>query len=220
MIGVQRRSCYRRIIDAPIMNSQKTPEVRLAHERIVTNWRRFSMGLWRVPSGDINDAYSAETMPKVRAFIHDGRWFTNGGTCHSRLIHSEVDAYRLIPVDEYHGVETVPYSYEGRQVTCQKKTFRLGAKVIFVTSDPTVDEWRRLLRSIFGDGGWFVAGCTYPEFLSGDHAPDTQNGRLAVTQELAACASGLLPRDKLEMCRWLDAGSKALPPAFQLDLPL
>jgi hypothetical protein len=38
-------------------------------------------------------------MPKVRVFVHDGRWFTNGGTCHSRLIHSEVDAYPLIPAD-------------------------------------------------------------------------------------------------------------------------
>jgi hypothetical protein len=114
----------------------------------------------------------------------------------------------------------VPYSYEGRQVTHQRKTFRRGAKVVFVASDPTVDEWRRLLRSIFGDGGWFVAGCSYPEFLAGAHAPTTGNRCVAVTQELAGCASGWLPRDKLAMCRWLDAGSKAIQPAFQLDLSL
>lgn len=202
------------------MDSPTTPEAHPAPERIITNWRRFSMGLWRVPPGDINDAYSADTMPKVRVFIQDGRWFTNGGCCHSRLIHSEVDAYPLIPADEYHGVETLPYSYEGRRVTCQKKTFRLGTKVVFVSSDPTVDEWRRLLRSIFGDGGWFVSGCTYPEFLSGPHAPDAGNGCLAIAQELSDCTSGLLPRDKLEMHRWLDAGSKDLKPAQQLDLLL
>jgi hypothetical protein len=41
----------------------------------------------------------------------------------------------------------------------------------FVASDPTIGEWRRLLRSLFADGGLFASGCTYPEFITGRHAP-------------------------------------------------
>jgi len=33
----------------------------------------------------------------------------------------------------------------------------------FVASDPTIGEWRRLLRSLFADGGLFASGCTYPD---------------------------------------------------------
>lgn len=68
--------------------------------RIVTHWRRFSNGLWRVPEGDIAAAYSADKMPKVGVFTHEGRIYTNGGG-HSKWLHAEVDAYRLIAVDEY-----------------------------------------------------------------------------------------------------------------------
>ena len=84
---------------------------------IITGWRRFSMGLWRVPRGDIAAAYSIGTFPKVSVFVHEGRWFTNGGSCYSKLVHSEVNGYPLVPVDGYCGAESVPYSYEGQAVT-------------------------------------------------------------------------------------------------------
>jgi hypothetical protein len=198
------------------MDSSNQQEIR--PERVVTNWRRFSMGLWRVPPGDIFDAYSADTMPKVSLFIHEGRWFTNGGSCFSKLVHSQTDGYWLIPPDEYRGPESIPYSYEGREVTCQRKTFRLGPKIQFVASDPTVDEWRRLLRCVFADGGMFTFDCTYPEFITGRHAPDSENGRAAASMEVADCSQGILPVTKNAMIEWLDAGANPIPPVRQLDL--
>jgi len=47
--------------------------------KIMTHWRRFSSGLWRVPEGDISAAYSAESFPKIKVFTHEGKLFTNGG---------------------------------------------------------------------------------------------------------------------------------------------
>ena len=190
-------------------------------ERAITHWRRFSLGLWRVPEGDIAAAYSTSTMPKVSVFIHEGRLFTNGGSNFSKLVHAEVNAYPLILADEYFGAESVPYSYEGRAVTYKGKSFRLGAKVIFISSDPTVDEWRRLLRSLFADGGYFASGCEYNEFLTERCTPESENGRAASLMELADCSSGGLPRIKDAMREWLDAGAKAFhSPVQQLAFKL
>lgn len=85
-------------------------------ERILTNWRRFSLGLWRVPEGDIAAAYSASTLPKVALFTHEGRLYTECGGF-SKPVHTEMNCYRLIPADEYRGAERVPYSYEGQEAT-------------------------------------------------------------------------------------------------------
>jgi hypothetical protein len=190
-------------------------------ERIITNWRRFSMGLWRVPRGDIANAFSVSAFPTVIVFIHEGRLFTNGGASYSKLVHTEVNGYPLIPADEYRGEESVPYSYEGREVAYKGKVFRLGAKILFVSSDPTIEEWRRLLRSVFADGGLFTSGCTYPEFITGRHAPDSENGRAASFKELADCDCGALPKIKDEMREWLDAGKKlSCAPTSQLALSL
>ena len=38
--------------------------------RVVTEWRRFSSGLWRVPEGDIHVAYSVDAFPKLKVFTH------------------------------------------------------------------------------------------------------------------------------------------------------
>ena len=93
--------------------------------RVVTHWRRFSLGLWRVPRGDIASAYSASSLPKVTTFTHEGRLYTNGGCAFSKWLHAEVDGHRLIPAAEYRGAESVPYSYEGREVAYRGKLFRL-----------------------------------------------------------------------------------------------
>jgi hypothetical protein len=91
----------------------------------------------------------------------------------------------------------------------------------FVASDPTIGEWRRLLRSLFADGGLFASGCTYPEFITGRHAPSSENGRAASFKEPADCDSGALPRTKNEMRECLDAGRKSLcAPTRQLALSL
>jgi hypothetical protein len=190
-------------------------------ERIITNWRRFSMGLWRVPRGDIANAFSVSAFPKVIVFTHEGRLFTNAGASYSKLIHAEVNGHPLIPADEYRGEESVPYSYQGLEVVFKGKDFRLGAKVLFAASDPSVEEWRQLLRSLFADGGLFASGCTYPEFITGRHAPSSENGRAASFKELADCDNGALPRMKDEMREWLDAGQKSLcAPTNQLAFNL
>ncbi|MGD0904473.1 MAG: hypothetical protein ABR924_16165 [Terracidiphilus sp.] len=44
----------------------------------ITNWRRFSLGLWRVPRSEIANAFSLSVFPKVILFTHEGRLFTNG----------------------------------------------------------------------------------------------------------------------------------------------
>jgi hypothetical protein len=135
------------------MNSSKTQPAR-----IVTHWRRFSMGLWRVPRGDIADAYSASSLPKVSVFTHEGRLYTNCGCDFSKWLHAEVNGYPLIVADDYRGAESEPYSYEGREVAYRGKVFRLGAKIIFVASDPTVEEWRQSARVLYGEGGNFRGG--------------------------------------------------------------
>ena len=187
---------------------------------IVTHWCRFSSGLWRVPEGDISAAYSADTMPKVSVFVHEGRWFTNGGACHSKWVHTEVHAYPLIPIDEYQGPESVPYSYEGQKVTHKGNPFRLGAKTSFAASDPTVEEWRCLLRSLFADGGYFASGCDYPEFLTERCTPESEHSRVANAQELADCVAGRLPRTKEAMLEWLDAGVRSSESTQQLAFQL
>lgn len=134
---------------------------------VVAPWRRFSDGLWRVTQGDIAVAYSAGGFPKVKVFTHERRWFTNGSYHYSRAFETTVDGYPLPSADEYRGPESVPYSYEGREVTYKGKSFRLGAKVLFVASEPTIEECRQLLRVMFADGGYFASGCEYPKFLTG-----------------------------------------------------
>ena len=84
---------------------------------VVTLWRRFSSGLWRVPEGDIQAAYCADTFPKVKVFLHAGRLFVNGGVHFSGPIRAAANCYLLIPADEYRGPEPRRYTYEGREAT-------------------------------------------------------------------------------------------------------
>lgn len=160
------------------------------------------MGLWRVPRGDIADAYSASSLPKVSVFIHEGRLYTNCGCNCAKWLHAEVNGYPLIAADEYHGAESVPYSYEGHEVAYRGKVFRLGAKVLFVASDPTIEEWRQSARVLYGEGGIFAADCTYTEFLGNRFDPQSANGRAARFKELAECGARPMPRTQDEML-WL-----------------
>jgi hypothetical protein len=167
--------------------------------RVVTHWRRFATGLWRVPEGDIAAAYCADTFPKIKAFTHEGRLFTNCGCNYSKIFETVTNCYPLISADEYHGAENVPYSYEGREAAYRGKVFRLGAKVLFVSSDPTIDEWRHLLHVIYADGGYFVAGSTYGDFLVNRYDPGSPNGRAARLKEIAEGAAKPQPRTQEEM---------------------
>lgn len=86
--------------------------------KIVTHWRRFSSGLWRVPEGDISAANSAESFPKIKVFTHEGKLFTNGGGHFSGPVAAGADCYLLIPANDYCGPEPRRYTYEGREACC------------------------------------------------------------------------------------------------------
>ena len=188
--------------------------------RIVTHWRRFSTGLWRVPEGDIAAAYSASILPKVLVFVHEGRLYTNGGCAFSKWLHAEASCYPLIAADAYHGADSVPYSYEGREVAYRGKVFRLGAKTIFVASDPTVDEWRQSARVLYADGGYFAAHCTYTEFIGNRFDPASENGRAARFKELAECGARAMPRTQAEMLRLLAQETGLTHQPQQIDFAL
>ena len=203
-------------IMSALTSTEAVPQV----ERIITNWRRFSMGLWRVPRGDIANAYSASSLPKITAFTHEGRLYTNGGCNFSKWFHAEVNGHPLIPADEYRGAESVPYSYEGREVSYKGKVFRLGAKVFFVASDPTLEEWRQSARVLYAEGGLFAADCTYTEFLGNRFDPQSENGRTARFKELAECGARSMPRTQDEMLRLLAQKTGFTNQPQQIDFAL
>jgi hypothetical protein len=151
---------------------------------IIALWRRFSCGLWRVPEGDVSEAYSADTMPRVKAFTHEGRLYTNGGG-HSKWLLAEVNAYLLIHPDEYQGPDSVPYSYEGKTITYQGEPYRLGPKTLFVASDPTLAEWRHLCRVLYADGGYFASGCK-AEKIRMEKLRERKAARLEANRQRAA----------------------------------
>ena len=78
-----------------------------------------------------------------------------------------------------------------------------------------VTHWRRLLRSLFADGGLFASGCDYCEFFTERCRPDSENGRAANARELADCRNALLPRTKDAMREWLNAGLKSISSSNQ-----
>ncbi len=192
-------------------------------DSVTVNWRRLSHGLWRVSEGDIHAAYSAETFPRIAVFSHEGRLFTNCAVHFFGAVHAEADCYPLTPADEYRGPDARQYTYEGREAAYRGQVFRLGPKVVFKTSDPTVEEWRRLLRVHYADGGMFAAGCTYLEFLDQRFAPNSENEERARQKELAECARQGMARTQAEMRRLLENEgdtATATPRPEQTDLAL
>jgi hypothetical protein len=187
-------------------------------DRIVTDWRRFSCGLWRVPEGDIAAAYSADTFPKLKVFTHEGRLFTNGGACHAGLFNSSAHCYPLIPAEDYDGPEPARFTWEGREARFQGRAYRLGHKVHFVACAPAVDDCRRLLRVMYVDGGWFARFGTYGQFLAeGCSEPKTDTGREALGFE----ASGeFVAFTKDDMRRVLDDQPETTASNLQLDFAL
>ncbi len=192
-------------------------------DSVTVNWRRLSHGLWRVPEGDIHAAYSAESFPRIAVFSHEGRLFTNCGVHFCGAVQAEADCYTLIPGGEYRGPEQRQYTYEGREAAYRGEVFRLGPKVVFKTSDPTVEEWRRLLRVHYADGGMLAARCTYLEFLDQRFAPNSENEESARQKELAECGLREMPRNQAEMRRLLETGgdpAHATTQPRQTDLTL
>ena len=170
--------------------------------KIVTHWRRFSSGLWRVPEGDISAAYCAESFPKIKVFSHEGKLFTNGGGHFSGPVAAGADCYLLIPANEYRGPEPRRYTYEGREACFRGEVFKLGPKVVFIATDASVEEWRQMFRVMYADGGWFARHSNYGLFLN-EHSrlPLSDNARAALRLELTG---DLLAHSKQEMQRFLD----------------
>ena len=184
--------------------------------RVEVHWRRFSSGLWRVPEGDISAAYCADTFPKVKVFTHEGRLYTNCGSCYSEWVRIQVDAYPLIRAEEYNGPEPRQFTYEGREARYGGRVFRLGPKVLFAASDPSVEEWRLLTRVLYADGGMFASNCTYSQFLAERFDPEAENGRVARRKDLAEWTEGRLPETQEEMRMILNG--RVVSRSQQLDL--
>lgn len=202
------------------MNVHNPSNTSPLSQSIVAHWRRFSSGLWRVPQGDNAAAYCADTFPKIKAFTHEGRLFTNGGCHFAKFFEVEADCYPLVPADEYCGLNSAPYSYEGREARFRGQDFRLGAKVVFAASTPTLAEWRHLLRVLYADGGYFASGCTYSEFLASRFDPQSETGRAARLLELAECGAKPMPRTQEEMCLLLVRDTATINQLQQLDFAL
>ena len=171
---------------------------------VTVNWRRLSSGLWRVPEGDIHAAYSAESFPRIAVFAHEGRLFTSCGFHYHTPIHAEAACHPLIPPDEYRGPEPRQYTYEGREAAYKGEVFRLGPKVVFESTDPTVEEWAQLFRALYADSGMFAARLTYLDFLNQRFSPNSDNEQTARQAELAAFGEGSMPRTQQEMRRLLE----------------
>src|SRR2546426_11027804 len=103
------------------------------------------------------------------------------------------------------------------------KNNQVGPKVVFKASDPTVEEWRRLLRVHYADGGMFAAGRTYLAFLDQRFAPNSENEASARQKELADGALRGMPQTQAEIRHLLDierdSANAAVQPK-QTDLAL
>ena len=137
---------------------------------IVVPWQRVDSGVFGSTAGDIASAMTGGMPEKnkiAKTFTHEGRVFAaiGGG---GNYLGYDVSGYELIPADQYKGpTEKVKYSHEGEIVTHKGKTYRLGPKTEFKSSEKTVDEWRDYLRRQYQHGGHFTSGKTYHEFVGG-----------------------------------------------------
>jgi hypothetical protein len=204
---------------SPVVAETRTHNSPHSPDNIVTHWRRFSSGLWRVPEGDISAAYSAESFPKIKVFTHEDKLFTNGGGHFSGPVAAGADCNLLIPANEYRGPEPRRFTYEGREACFRGEVFKLGPKVVFVATDATVEEWRQLSRIMYADGGWFARHSTYGLFLNEDsRLPLSENALSALRLELTG---DLVAHSKQEMQRLLDdAGVSEPSEKLQLALAL
>jgi hypothetical protein len=183
----------------PFAASRKWPD------EIIVEPGRLAWDLWGDTEGDITAAYSADKLPKVMTFVHEGQRFTNmGGREYS------VDCYPLLLPEHYKGAGKVPYSYEGETVIHDKQKFTLGPKVTFSSRPLTVDEEISLLRRKYAYGGLFASGRTYQEMLF-DFQQDErnpENRKTAIQRELARDS---FPKTQPEMLAELGNQSCRLP---------
>jgi len=185
--------------DNPLLSgAMKLPRFK---ERIVTGWQRFSSGLWRLPKGDIYDAYCADQFPKLKTFVEGGHLLTTMGM--ALLTGAEEASCHVLLPEGSIEVPTKPYSHEGRIGKFKGKSLILGPKITFVSEDAPVSDWQKILRAQYAHGGYFACQPNYSEFLLSleDHKK--------MTNEIAAIKSEqvgeLLKLSKVEMEKLLDS---------------
>lgn len=186
-------------------------------ERIIVEPARIMMGVFGYTQGDISAAYCADTLPKARAFTHEGRLFASMGGG-----DREMQCHPLLSPEEYIDRGKQPYSYEGRPVTYQRRNYILGPKIIFAARPLTLDEGITLLRRMYAHGGYFVSGKTYLELLREFQQDDrTRPDELpAIERELTRKH---FPQTQAEMRAELNQppgrADEPKPDIFQLELP-
>ncbi len=134
-------------------------------ESITVDWRRFACGLWREAEGDIWGACRLEELPRARTFKHEGQLYVPCGMIFRGSLGAEAGCHPIIRPEDYHGPEPQERGYEGRAVTVKRESFRLGPKVVFKSSEPTVAEWRSHLKILYTEGGLFASKLNYAVFL-------------------------------------------------------
>ena len=134
-------------------------------ESVTVDWRRFACGLWREPEGDIWAACRPESFPKAHTFRHEGQLYVPCGMYFLGSLETEARCHPIIRPEDYRGPEPQERGHEGRVVTVNRETFRLGPKIVFKSGEPTVAEWRSHLKILYADGGLFASKPTYAVFL-------------------------------------------------------
>ncbi len=150
-------------------------------------------------------------------FTENGQLYSNCYMIHRGFLRAEARCYPLLPAEGYRGPEPKQFTYEGREGHYGHQTFKLGPKVRFIASEPSVDEWREVLRVLYADGGSFACQASYADFLHGLPAP-IGNEEAARTLELK---NGLGAFDKATLLGWLDPQPMpSLTGPAQLDFEL
>ncbi len=154
-------------------------------ESVVVDWRRFACGLWREEEGDIRAACRLEDLHRAHTFKHEGQLYVPCGMIFRGTLGAEAWCHPIIRPEDYRGPEPQERGYEGRAVTVNRESFRLGPKVVFKSSEPTVAEWRSHLKIIYSDGGLFAAKPTYAVFLDSLTPSGSLNHSEAISMEKA-----------------------------------
>ena len=154
-------------------------------ESITVDWRRFACGLWRETEGDIRAACRLEDLPRTHTFKHEGQLYVPCGMIFRGTLGAEAWCHPIIRPEDYRGPEPPERGYEGRAVTVNRESFRLGPKIVFKSSEPSVAEWRNHLKILYTEGGLFASKPTYAVFLDSLKPTGSLNHSEALSLEKA-----------------------------------
>ena len=136
----------------------------LNNMKVLVPAERLDGGLWLKEGGLSLRLSGMELLETVAmSFTHDNKSWVSIGSSGS-LYQSTAHCYELLPASLGTSAK-VPYSYEGEDIIVNGKPYRLGVKHEFVSLDPTVAQWSKLLHAMYSKGGMFTSGKTYHDFL-------------------------------------------------------